>query len=204
MHSLYHSLVVYGDQLQLKQSMSGNRYISWTEDNFEYVRYNPRTSIDRDGLSLTSLDGGMTGIPDLDSLHQYNAENGTSYEEKDFNVFTEAYNNDDIQGMLKPYEEFLFRTHVIKLNPGGYFPPHRDYRRNNFDSVRLISPLRNICPFLLEEKLLNWEQGKLYFLNTAKEHTLFNNQLEPSYWLVANVLLNENSYNTITDNFSQR
>ena len=38
----------------------------------DWKQYNPRKSIDRQGLSITSLDGGLSGIPDLDSLFVYN------------------------------------------------------------------------------------------------------------------------------------
>ena len=37
----------------------------------DWKQYNPRKSIDRQGLSITSLDGGLSGIPDLDSLFVY-------------------------------------------------------------------------------------------------------------------------------------
>ncbi|MBX3032387.1 MAG: hypothetical protein KF865_00555 [Bdellovibrionaceae bacterium] len=38
----------------------------------DWKPYNPRKNIARQGLSLTSLDGGLGGIPDLDSLMEYN------------------------------------------------------------------------------------------------------------------------------------
>ena len=62
--------------------------VNTVEEKFDYVRYNPRKPIDRWGLSVTSLDGTMSGIPDLDSIREYNIENDTKYEEEDFNVPT--------------------------------------------------------------------------------------------------------------------
>lgn len=47
----------------------------------DWKQYNPRKPIARWGLSLTSLDGGMTGNPDLDSLFEFNRLNGTKYGE---------------------------------------------------------------------------------------------------------------------------
>ena len=207
MHNLYSLLTQYGNQISLKSKdeFGANKYIKWTEENFTYVKYNPRNNFNRWGLSLTSYDGGMTGIQDLDSLHQYNIENNTTIEESEFNVPTPAFlENERIQDFLGPYKDHIFRTHILKLDPGGFFPKHRDFRGSNFNSVRLISPLVNQCPFILEDKLLNWQQGKLYFLDTAKVHSLFNTSTLPSYWLVANVALNEDSFKIITDNFEQK
>ena len=48
--------------------MDAPSFVAWTEENFEYVQYNPRKPINRYGLSVTSLDGGCSCIPDLDSL----------------------------------------------------------------------------------------------------------------------------------------
>lgn len=201
---LYNSLVTYGAFTQLKFSINGKQLVDWTEKNYEYVRYNPRKDIDRYGLSITSLDGGVSGIPDLDSLHEYNTENNTTYEEQDFSVPTDVYNkNYDLQKFLEPWKEDMFRTHIIKLNPGGYFPKHRDFRGTRFDSFRLISPLFNPCTFILEDKILRWQTGAMYFLDTAKVHELFNTSDRPSYWLVVNVKLNDRSFLNTAHNFLQ-
>ena len=92
MHNLYSTLTQYGAHTELDLRIESSAdFIDWTEKNFNYVPYNPRTKIDREGLSITSLHGDIDGVPDLDSLHQYNIENGTNYEEKDFRTLTEVY-----------------------------------------------------------------------------------------------------------------
>ena len=203
--SLYNELLNYGDFFPLKSAIDGPKLVSWSEGEFEYVKYNPRKNIDRYGLSITSLDGGLSGIPDLDSLQEYNTLNDTSYTEKDFTTFTPVYEeNTYLQRFLEPYKIHLFRTHIIKLNPGGYFPRHRDYYQNIFNHIRLITPLKNPCTFLLEDKVLNWSPGLLYFLNTAKEHVLFNATNKPSYWLVINYNLTGSSFRTLYDNFKYK
>ncbi len=198
---LYQTITQYGDFIRLNYRFESVKYVNWTEENYSYVKYNPRKPIARYGLSLTSLDGGLSGVPDLDSLHEYNEEHFTSYEEKDFNVLTPAYKqNQDIQKFLKPFEGHFFRTHILKLDPGGFFPNHRDFRHTNLESCRLISPLKNPCTFILEDKILNWRVGHLYFLNTAKVHQLFNSTLDPSYWLVVNLEVTEKTAETILTN----
>ena len=88
----YNHLALLGAHYSLKfDLLHPHEIVKTMEDQFDFVKYNPRKPIDRWGLSLTSLDGGMTGIPDLDSLFEYNKEHNTSYVEKDFIVQTAAY-----------------------------------------------------------------------------------------------------------------
>ena len=61
-----------------KSTIAYALYKKLNEENFDYVKYNHRKNINRLGLSVTSLDGGVTGVPDLDSLLQYNNIHGTN------------------------------------------------------------------------------------------------------------------------------
>ncbi len=199
---LYSQLLNYGSFIPLNSRINGTKFIDWTEENFEYVQYNPRKKIDRQGLSITSLDGGVSGVPDLDSLTEYNKEHNMQIEERDFTIPTPVYyDSPDLRKFLLPYQPWMFRTHVLKLNPGGYFPKHRDYYKNNFHHVRLIAALKNPCTFVMEGKALNFEPNVLYFLDTAKEHELFNSTSKPSYWLVVNYELTQESFDVLFEQF---
>jgi len=198
-HTLnYHHLTALGDYYPTSYKLlETEESVDTTEEKFEYVRYNPRTNIDRWGLSLTSLDGGVTGIPDLDSIKQYNTEHNTTYIEDDFNVPTPAYHY--FKPVLNLFKPWLFRTHILKLNPGGYFPPHRD--AITLKSFRLIIALKNTkspaVQFLIEDRVLHFEEGRLYFVDTVKEHQLFNSSNDPSYWLVMNVKVTKEAVATL-------
>lgn len=206
--SLFTDLVAYGDQIELTPFIDGPEYIQWTETNFQYVRYNPRKSINRWGLSITSLDGGTSGIPDLDSLFEYNEDNNTSYTERDFNQPTLAFEYDPLKKMIAPWQDHIFRSHILKLGSGGFFPPHRDMRKSEVDSFRLIVPLQHTSTpevnFVIDSTILNWKQGHLYFVNTAKMHYLFNASLQPSYWLVFNIDCNQQSIDALFEHMAQR
>lgn len=206
MSELYRSLCTFGDQIKLNSRINSGEFVDWTEEHFEYVRYNPRKENNRYGLSITSLNGNIDGIPDLDSLKEYNKENNTNYKEEDFNVKTPVfYQNPILQNFVHPWQDDLFRSHILKLGPGGFFPPHRDLFSDRIDSFRLISPLKNIntAYFILEDKILNWDLGTLYFVNTAKQHTLFNSSFYNSYWLVLNIKLNKNSFYQVLKHFCE-
>ena len=206
---LYNHLTAYGTVIETSFRLNNpSAYVQWTEENFDYVRYNPRKDVNRWGLSLTSLDGGMSGIPDLDSLFDYNKDYGTTYGERDFSTTTAAYNYPDLAEILLPIKQHLFRSHILRINPGGFFPPHRDYRGMNIDSYRIIIPLQWCNPpnftFIIDGKVQTWEYGSVYFADTAKMHYLFNASFDPSYMAVFNVSLNEETINFITRNMRQK
>lgn len=202
---LYNYLTVYGSMYETTHKLKNARkFVSWTEENFDYIKYNPRKDINRYGLSITSLDGGLSGRPDLDSLYEYNKEHNTNYNERDFTKFTPVYEYEDLKNCIAPIEKDIFRSHILKLNPGGYFPPHRDFYGMNIDSFRIIIPLENMDPpnftFVIEDKIQQWNMGSLYFVDTAKMHYLFNASFNPTYMIVFNVNLNKNTINFITQN----
>ena len=115
--------------------------------------------------------------------------------------------NDQIAEILKPWQGHYFRTHFLKFGPGGFFPPHRDwnYTGEPTDVFRLIMPLRNVNPqfnFVLEDKILHWEIGRLYFIDTLRMHYLFNNSFTDSYWLVVNVDVNQDTILATQERFN--
>ena len=197
----YNHLAALGTQYSLNYQLPRpHKVVDLIEEKFDFVKYNPRKDVDRWGLSLTSLDGTMSGIPDLDSLLEYNREHNTDYKEEDFNVPTLAYPY--FKEVLRPFEPWLFRTHVLKLNAGGFFPPHRDALAGR--SFRIVVPLKNCNPpsanFVVEDKILSWDIGRAYFVDTIKMHYIFNatspeenGKQYPSYWLIMNVKANEKS-----------
>jgi len=198
---LYNHLSQYGNVYSLKLYLKDSKsFVDWTEENFKYVKYNPRKKVDREGLSITSLDGGVSGVPDLDSLYEYNFENNTSYTELDFKVPTPVFEHAGLQKTVGVLKNYMFRTHILKLNPGGFFPPHRDLV-SNFDSFRIIVPLLNVNPpyvnFVVDGVMQHWEEGVMYFVDTAKLHYLFNSSFSPSYWIVLNVQTTPESVDTV-------
>lgn len=200
---MYNYLSAYGSVYETTHRLNEpEKFVKWTEKNFTYVRYNPRKDVNRYGLSLTSLKGELDGVPDLDSLYEYNNENNTSYNERDFKTFTPIYEYQDLQKCIKPIEKYLFRSHILKLGSGGFFPPHRDFHGMNFDSFRIVIPLANMDPpsftFIVDGEVQHWNHGSFYFVDTAKMHYLFNAGFSNVYMLVLNVDLNEDTVNFIT------
>ena len=169
----------------------------------KWVKYNPRKDIPRYGLSVTSLDGNMTGRPDLDSFKEVYKETGHLYSEMDFVVKTPVY--EIFKDILNPFGEHLGRTHVIKHKRGGMFPPHRDLTAKYPETFRMFLPIKGCNPpvnyFILDNKILNFDHGNLYFIDSAKEHTVMTPGSE-SIFLVANIRLCTEAIDVVLDNLA--
>ena len=201
--NLYNTILAYGDQIKLNLYHSSSIISKLKQFDNDWSEYNPRKNINRWGLSVTNLDGKLGSGPDLDSLYEYNKENKTNYTELDFDVPTPAYNI--VSEYCDPFKKWLFRTHFIKLKPGGFFPDHVDNIGPNISSFRLIVPIETLNSlddgyFIYDDKILQWKYNQLYFLNTCKRHTVFNANLdEDSIFLVMNVKLTKESVYEVTN-----
>lgn len=200
----YSNLCTYGDLIALNLKCKESKLSSEIE-KFELQKYNPRKNIKRYGLSITSLDGELGGI-DLDSIKEYNNQNNTKYNEMSFNSFTGVYySSPEIQKIIDPFKHNIGRSHVIKLEKGGYFPPHRDQPNyiDNQKSLRIIIPLKRCNPpnmyFTYESETLQFEHGRAYFLNTNKTHSVFS--FSGSSFIVLNIQANKDVYNIIGNHF---
>ena len=191
---LFNTLTAYGDQVQLQLKVNSTFVLEELEKyNKMWTPYNPRKKNNRWGLSLTNLDGKIGAGPDLDSLREYNREHNTAITEKDFIVPTPLYSV--FENLCDPIKKSLIRSHVLQLRPGGYFPIHIDNYSTDIESFRLLIPLENMNPrhswFIMEDTILTWEYGSVYFLNTCKQHALFNAGKSNMTMVVFNVLLDK-------------
>lgn len=150
----------------------------------------------RFGLSVTSLDGGYSGEPDLMSLKEYRAITGKGHSEADFKHRTNIVEFlPELNTFLDFFEPNLGRTHFLRLDKGGFFPPHRD---NGFmvdiESFRILIPIAgfgiNDMKWIQEEQVLNLRVGCTYFINTTRPHSLFS-FVDNCLMLVLNVMADD-------------
>lgn len=159
-----------------------------------WVQYNPRKKISRWGASLTSLDGKMNGIPDLDSLREYNREHRTEYSEKQFNVKTPIFKYFDF---LDAHFD-LGRSHLIRLGSGGFFPYHRDYDEDTFRLIYTIGGCdEQSLVWVLQDKVIKLQNRHWYYINTKMVHSLFS--FFGSEFAVFNVIATEKSKKSLVD-----
>ena len=197
-------LLSLGKVASLKQFVNVhdlNNKIKTFEEHFKY--YNPRKKgYNRYGLSLTSRDGGFSGIPDLDSLLEYNRENGTNLDETDFRKWTPFFKAcEELQKIMQPFQDFIGRSHILRLNKGGFFPFHRDSLDFIPKSFRLFISLSsyNQFVFLLDDERMLFEPGRLYFIDTQLVHCLFSFE-DKSDFVIFNMDLSEKSVREVINN----
>ena len=204
-NNLYNSLITYGQKFPTNLYMNPQEVMKDLEDfSEEWKPYNPRKKIAREGLSVTSLDGGLSGIPDLDSIREYCIKNQVILGEHSFNQETPVANI--VRTYLDPFKGHVGRSHFVRMGKGGHFPPHRDDRRASVNNMRLFVPIKDCNPpktfFMLDREPLYFDHGRAYFINTCMEHTLFS--CYPSLFLVMNVAVNEQTVQTLLDNMQWR
>ena len=180
---LYSQLFLYGDFIPLNFFISPEQVeneLTCFKDN--WVPYNiQRGDTGRMGLSVTSLDGGLSGWPDLQSLYQYSNETGIKVSENEFNQLTPVYDHmPSLRPLLDTFKPYLGRSRFVRFKAGGHFPPHRDHsvQFQVPDYFRLFVALQNTGRdrfyFLYDGKIMNYEPGRVYLFNALKTHTVFS------------------------------
>jgi hypothetical protein len=172
-----------GDWLEMQSFSSSKIMEELDQFKNDWKPYNLKKPNNRWGLSITSLDGKLSGIPDLDSLYEYNKHNNTNINNQDINTYTEVYKNmPTLQNIIEPWKPWLGRCHFLKLNAGGFFPEHYDINKldYSYDDIRLIAFVNNTSKytmkFLYEDQLIEVENGSLYWFNASKRHSVFSMQ----------------------------
>jgi len=186
---LLHKLLSLGNIILLKNKVE---LLEVKKTIFSYKKYfkpyNPRkTQYNRYGLSITSQDGGFSGIPDLDSLYEYNQLNKTNFDETDFREWTPFFKDcTHLQKALSPFHDYIGRSHILRLDKGGFFPPHRDLSNKAFRLFISLCSNTNDYVFILDEKRVFFQPGQLYFINTFLSHSLFS-FIDQSFFIVFNI-----------------
>ena len=149
---------------------------------------------------MTSLDGQFSGDPDLNSLREWYRLHGESYTEGDFKTRTNVCALiPELDEFLNFWEPNLGRTHFLRLDQGGFFPPHRDNGAIvAVPTFRIMVPIYNFgindMKWIHEEKPLRFDLGGTYFVNTSRLHSLFS-FVDNCLMLVLNINTDEHILN---------
>lgn len=171
----------------------------------EWPRYNPRKKIERYCLDLTGLPSGNENVS---SLNEYNQHTNKTFKNSDFNHPTEIYHNlPTIKAVLEPFRPWLGRTHIIRIDAGGYFPPHYDSIVPDTSDVdiRLVAAINNTNNqnfkwlYDYDDKVLNMNDGELWVINTAKPHSLFS-FIDDVVIMVANLKFDQYLFKELLEN----
>jgi len=182
MNPLTEFVISYGDVIELGfPNIVTSKYTDLILNHPEWKQYNTyKQGYNRYGLSMTSLDGGYTGIPDLESLSEYWRDTGIMHRDSSFKTRTSlSYEIPEIDELFNFFGEELGRSHFLRLDKGGFFPPHRDHEwRLPNDTFRIVVPFYNFhsqhMTWVFDGKVIELREGVAYFMNTTKAHSLFS------------------------------
>jgi hypothetical protein len=105
----------------------------------------------------------------------------------------------ELDEFLNFWGQNLGRTHFLRLDQGGFFPPHRDNGAIvAVPTFRILVPIYNFgvndVKWIQEDRVLNLELGATYFINTSRLHSLFS-FVDNCLMLVLNVNADEHILN---------
>ena len=205
---MFHNLLSFGDIIELNLVCNPSKIrneikaFKW----MPFIQTVRNAGVNRYGISITSLDGEMSGVPDLASIYEYNEENNTRLSELSFNTLTDFYwQSGETRKLIDPYKKWIGRTHFVNVRRGGFFPPHRDYKRiQNATTFRILVPIHHCNPnhmyFIYEGVPVNFTHGSAYFINTNKVHSIFSFSDQCSM-LVMNIEITPESLEQVTLHF---
>lgn len=187
----YERVLSYGNIFPLNLTCNPDKLINEIKP-YDFFQYNTsKPSINRVGLSITSLDGKINS-GDLESLKD------TEYKESSFRVLTDVYHTSkEIQKLVDPFKQWIGRTHLLNIRRGGYFPPHRDELSIDQHTFRVIVPIRAFNPpenyLIFNDKVTYMTEGRAYFMNTNIVHSNISYSND-TLLMVMNVICCEDSY----------
>ena len=148
----------------------------------DWKRYNPKKPNNRWGLSVTSMDGGLSGIPDLTSLLDYELETGIVLKNEDLDEPTPVWTEStELKRLLEPWKKWVTRCHFLRMDRGSFFPDHNDVNKHDFsyDEIRLIGYVdcnEYNFKWIYDDKIIKRNPGSLWYFNGNKRHSVFSTE----------------------------
>ena len=145
-----------------------------------WKRYNPNRPNNRWGLSITSLDGGLSGVPDLTSLKHHEEETGIRLTNHDITTPTLVWEeSEEVQRVLEPWKKWVTRCHFLRMDRGGFFPDHFDINKLDptYDEIRLtafVDVNEYDFKWIYDDKVIKKNSGSVWYFNANKRHSVFS------------------------------
>ena len=145
-----------------------------------WKRYNPNRPNNRWGLSITSVDGGLSGVPDLTSLKHYEEETGIRLTNHDITTPTLVWEeSEEVQKVLEPWKKWVTRCHFLRMDRGGFFPDHFDINKLDptYDEIRLtafVDVNEYDFKWIYDDKVIKKNSGSVWYFNANKRHSVFS------------------------------
>ena len=198
-------LMALGDVIPLNIKINTYQYeqeIAQFKD--DWVDYLPRTDRvnNRQALSVSTYPGwDHRAVP---SLPEAKIKTGNeTLQETDFSYPTAVWEKcQSLHPVLNLFAP-LGRTFLVRCNMGGYFYPHRDHPEFPRNVFRVLVFLKNCekyqYDFMIDDKRLDIEEGRAYYINTRLTHRTFS-FVDDSTHLIMNIPMTiENSLKVLNN-----
>lgn len=205
--ALWNSLVNLGSYVKTKWKIDS--YAVETElEKFKenWCPYNAKkdTVNNRWGLPVTSRSGDVMDNCHLNSFGYMQRYHDTEMKEENFTIPTEVYHSiSEIKNLVDVFLPHIGRVHLLRIDKGGFFPPHRDFTGVSPEYFRLLVVFGRCSPEnyvqMFDGRPIYPEPGWVYFANFQKDHSVFSFS-DNLYCLILTVKLNEHTHDLIMKN----
>jgi len=201
---LWHSLTNLGLYLKLKlrvEPLKLEHDLLQFKDNWCPYNLKKDTHNNRWGLPVTSHTGDVMDNYHLNSFGYLQNYHDVDLKDDNFTTPTQVYHAlPEIQQVVDIFRPDIGRVHFLKLDAGGFLPPHVDYPGPAPEYLRLIMTFGKCKPEnyvqLLDGKPLYFDPGYFYFANFQREHSVFS-FTDSVYSMILTVKLNQRTHDII-------
>lgn len=171
------------------------------ENNWCPYNVKKDTVNNRWGLPLTSHSGDVMDNYHLNSFGYMQRYHDVEMREENFITPTEVYHKiPELAKLVDIFSPDIGRVHLLRVDKGGFFPPHRDFPGIAPEYFRLLMVFGNCSDFnyvqLLHDQVFRPERCHLYFVNFQLNHSVFSFS-DNLYSLILTVKLNKRTHDLI-------
>jgi len=205
--ALWNSLANLGTQVKLKWKIDHHTVENQLKQfDDKWVRQNALKdpNNNRWALPMTSNTGSVNDTMHLGSFGHVGKKQKVEMKEENFITPTEVYENiPDLKKLVDLFLPDIGRVHVVRVDKGGHFPPHRDFQGLAPEYLRLLTVFGRCSPEnyaqIIDGQLYYPEPGYVYFTNFQLDHSVFSFS-DNLYCLILTVKLNRRNHDIIMQN----
>ena len=203
----WNSLCNMGSYVKLKINFPEHEVmnnLSQFKENWTPYNQKKDTVNNRWGLPITSHSGDVMDNYHLNSFGYMQKYHSIEMKEENFTVPTQVYHSiPKLANLVDTFSPDIGRVHLLRVDKGGFFPPHRDYAGIAPEYFRLLAVFGNCSDFnyvqMLDDKIFRPERGYLYFVNFQLNHSVFSFS-DNLHSLILTVKLNKRTHDLIVKN----
>ena len=204
---IWNSLCNMGQTMKLKWKINEHEVLEQLEQfKNNWCPYNVKkdTHNNRWGLPITSHTGDVMDNYHLNSFGYMQKYHDVEMKEENFTTPTEVYNKvPELAKLVDAFKPDIGRVHLLRVDKGGFFPPHRDFPGVGPEWMRLLMVFGKCKPenfvHMLDGKPVYPDPGYLYFVNFQLDHSVFSFS-DGLYALILTVKVNQRTHDLIINN----